>query len=150
MIWNTHTNPQTHTLTHTDAVVRHTLTLKYVPGERNILPTINGRQKKKKKRGEKRKARGEETTAARKEEKTRRECSSENKTVFSLPSANGAGPRKESKPATWGLKPPVSDPPLTLLSFPLSLFFSTHLTCSTSPPPPPKKKGHPRTLFPFL
>lgn len=56
------------------------------------------------------------------------------------------GPAREREQAS-DLRPeaplPVSDPPLTLLSSPLSLFFffhSSHLLYL--PPPPPKKGSH--------
>lgn len=45
---DTQTHTQTHTHLHTQMLLwdKHALTLTYVPGERNILPTINGRRKK--------------------------------------------------------------------------------------------------------
>lgn len=75
-----------------------------------------------------------------------------NKTVFSLPAAKKRGrPEKQSEPATRGQTPPVSDPPLTFLSSPLSLFFFFHSSHLLYLPPLPLQKrvtlGH---YFHFL
>lgn len=154
---HTHKPTDTHTYTRRCCCEKkHALTLKYVPGESDILPTINGRQKKRKEEGNlKKETRGEETIVRahdREEGRKNQESVLRDKTVFSLPAVKGAGLRKRAsrRLEAWSPRPRLRSP-LSLFSPPRCLSsFSTHLTCSTSPPPPPKKKGHTRTLFPFL
>lgn len=150
MIWNTHTNPQTHTLTHMLLWDKHALTLTYVPGESNILPTNNGRKKKVKRREEERNSRrGDHRSGAQPRERKKKPGE-----FFGIKQCflyqQRQGPAWERGQA-GSLRPeaPRLRPPLTLLSSPLSLFFPTHLTCSTSPLLFPKK-GHSWTLFKFL
>lgn len=144
MIWNTHTNPQTHTLTHTDAVVRQTRTHAHVRAwERNILPTINGRQKQEKRREIRSSRRGDHRPRQRK--KKPGESSSGNKTVFSLPAVK-RGPAERQRASDLRPEAPRLRSPSHSSLLPAVSFFSTHLTCSTSPLLLPKK-GSPSDII---
>lgn len=117
----------------------HTLTLKYVPGESNILPTINGRQKKKWREIKKNSRRGDHRLGARPRERKKKpgECVLRNKTVFSFTSSERDRPDKEGKPVTWGLKPPprLRSPSHSSLLPAVSCFHSSHLLYLPLPPP---------------
>ena len=148
---HTHTHTQTHRHTHLHMQMllwdKHTLTLKYVPGESNILPTINGRKKKKKQRGENNKLAERRPsfgrTTARKEEKTRRE-------FFGIKQCflyqQRKGPAWERGQA-GNLRPeaPLSPIPLSLFCPPRCLYYFPLISPVLPPPTPPKKRvtlGH--------
>lgn len=154
MIWNTHTQTHRHTHLHAQMLLwdKHALTLTYVPGESNILPTINGRQKKKVKRREiKSSRRGDHRLGAQPRERKKKPGESvlRNKTVFSLPAAKGAGLRKRASRRLEAWSPP-SPIPLSLFSPPRCLSFYPLISPALPPPLLLPKKGHTWTLFPFL
>lgn len=141
MIWNTHTNPQTHT--HADAVVRQTRTHAQARAWGRATPSRQLMDVKQKWRGENffffNSQRGDHRLGTRlrekEEKKSRRECSSENKSVFIYQQWKGLAWEREQASDLRPKAPPppcLRSPSHSFFLLPAVSLFSTHLTCSTS------------------